>query len=1142
MGFPSAEDAPQLVHNAGVMRNWREHQEMSRTICRGKPGRGNEEHKHVIRGTNNSDVQPDDSKQAPGDVIPIWARQLTAGASHRKRRLTGVVIEDAIFTGGIYFVMNDAIGDLIKVGVYNIPNASAAVARQFFQCGQSVTIMEPYLKVGMDGLAFVRVDNPTTNVLTDSHLLPGRDAAAWQLEGKQLFAAHMAAAAFECWSRALSFAAASSPVATLLTNRAAALLRSEQPAEAARDCFVALSIDPWQVKAAGRLVKALSDLDLKEVARPYAFGFAERWPQLKSQLQNHLQGARPAEWERASAETLWWETEVVSKVLFIQPAAERTDATWDQLKASGNDLFRSASFDAAVKVYSRALACVEGVDVLVKLLCNRAAAAMQDENHLSALTNATVALVLDPSDVKSWYRRASALHKLDMNETGLAACKQATRLLEVQGKDNLAFEHLIKAMTKVEKTRQSSPAKISTAEQNKMLKELHDQVTSKNTMGTQELSRFNLMLSMIPEKDQIKVFGRKIPPMPSFHFEIAKHRGWPKGVDVQWAKKYLHFVFEQCRSLPYSMQLAFSAEKFEFSPEDVLKRANRQPNRVKWLCSKGLKIGDIMPEDVIGRIEYPYFLRQPFTNQAYRKELLSLGTVHVAVGFVDLGVLLSCELCDAPKSRAGPLRFVGIELSCFAVAKSLAIWQMTKDAANGNTSAAAILQVWFSSTWHPSTEDAFRTAVRAVRSQGDKMYGGNENVSRLLEHWAASKGVSLKRARAQWAETVTRNGSGIANMKHLDDRLDMAAYELTGDVFVGESSQLTGSICWWDCPDGTPANETDQTFFSATDPRCVLEERSPKQSFFHAAEAFLLRRVTKMIARAGSGVITVEAKIGNVKELVSQIAALKPWTMTWSNVSDYYKTSEFHSIARACSINGDTMHFAYSMNWSQDVAGSHIMDYNDAEQRKAMFEVGHKALDALYQGVNFNSAFRYPPPENPMNIADMALTQFWHREWIGHFFGIARRDGPCQVGNVEPAIFNPLSKTGRTTILFTFTYDPEINLNAQVHGVEQWSSHVSSMSVEKLKDTISWLKEEEEKGMDGNFLSAADSSFYDQIPARMEETKKRLASLQAPINKLGLASRPRARPHAHVHHSTHACVLCTYAPACNRDPLSMLKC
>ena len=50
-------------------------------------------------------------------------------------------------------------------------------------------------------------------------------------------------------------------------------------------------------------------------------------------------------------------------------------------------------------------------------------------------------------------------------------------------------------------------------------------------------------------------------------------------------------------------------------------------------------------ESNIRRIEYPYFLRQPFTNQAYRKELLSLGTVHVAVGFVDLGVLLSCELC-----------------------------------------------------------------------------------------------------------------------------------------------------------------------------------------------------------------------------------------------------------------------------------------------------------------------------------------------------------------------------------------------------------------------------------------------------------------------------------------------------------------
>ena len=249
-------------------------------------------------------------------------------------------------------------------------------------------------------------------------------------------------------------------------------------------------------------------------------------------------------------------------------------------------------------------------------------------------------------------------------------------------------------------------------------------------------------------------------------------------------------------------------------------------------------------------------------------------------------------------------------------------------------------------------------------------------------------------------------------------------------MFVGESSQLTGSICWWDCPDGTPPNQFDQTFLSATNMLLVLEERASKQSFFRAAEEYLLRGVAKMIEWARSGAVTVEAKIGIVSELSPQIAALNPWTMTWSNVSDYYKTSEFHSIARACSRNGDSMHFAYSMNWIADVAGSQIIDY-DAKQRKEIFRVGYETMDILYQGTHFESVFRFPPPGTPMNIASYALAMRWHGVWIDNFFEIARREGPCQVGNVENAVFNPLSTTGNTTLFFTFTYDPEIKLKPQ---------------------------------------------------------------------------------------------------------------
>jgi len=329
-------------------------------------------------------------------------------------------------------------------------------------------------------------------------------------------------------------------------------------------------------------------------------------------------------------------------------------------------------------------------------------------------------------------------------------------------------------------------------------------------------------------------------------------------------------------------------------------------------------------------------------------------------------------------------------------------------------------------------------------------------------------------------------------MKQLDDRLDLAAYELTGDVFVGDSAQLTGSICWWDCPDGTPANQFDQTFLSAVNVAIVLRERSPRQSFFHAAESFLLRRIAKLITWAGSGAITVEVLIGNVSELVPQIAALNPWTITWSNVSDYYKTSEFHSIARACSVNGDTLHFAYSMNWSTDVAGSHIIDYA-AVNRKELFETGYKAMEKLYHGLDFKGVFRYPPPENPMNIADQALAMLWHRKWIDNFFTNARHDGPCQVGNVELATVNPLTSTGNNTLFFTFTYDPEISLNPREQGEDSFLSRVSTMSVKELTDMIRVLSHEEEKmRISGDILSAAERMHFDQIPLMIDEMKKRL--------------------------------------------------
>eukprot|EP00913_Durusdinium_trenchii_P022015 g20688.t1 len=67
-------------------------------------------------------------------------------------------------------------------------------------------------------------------------------------------------------------------------------------------------------------------------------------------------------------------------------------------------------------------------------------------------------------------------------------------------------------------------------------------------------------------------------------------------------------------------------------------------------------------------------------------------------------------------------------------------------------------------------------------------------------------------------------------------------------------------------------------------------------------------------------------------EIVPWIARQHPWTMSWSNVLDYMPPQKFHQLARMCSLQGDTIHYGYSMNWICEVYGSCIMDYDKQPQ------------------------------------------------------------------------------------------------------------------------------------------------------------------------------------------------------------------
>lgn len=1026
MGFPVRPDPGQRVRNDNVMENYRQHQATSEMLA-GQARKTGSEHCVVANWSSADDTLSGCALNvSENKLCCILVTQMQLGKVHHGAVLHGKVVADAIYTGGVYFVVEDAAGDLVKVGVYNDTRSTHATAARMFRTGQTVSIAEPYYKLGSEGQPFVRVNKPTS--IKNDGSTPGPDADAWDQQAKQALRTDKAKAAYTCWTLALKREVATQATGVLLTNRAAAYLQSGKYGEAARDCMAALCVDPTSAKAGFRLVQALSGLEMHGTASQYARSFEQRWPDISASFKPYTRGRGRANEEQAALDSMWWEADAVMQTLTRQACGTERgqDSTWEDLKTRGNERFRTGDFDGAVKLYSEAMEAVHNKHELGRLLCNRAAAATHEGNFACAVVDATAALVLDPGHGKSWYRRALALCELGLFEKAAVACKHGLRVLREQGMNASDFEALERKICEQRTRAPKKQDKTSTAQHKGRLEAHVNMVKCKDVMDREQLAALNAVFASMGMTGIADELGMKPPALPAFHLEVKKHSAWPKGVDVKWAKEYLSFCFQQSRFLPHTLESQICHPSYTVPTPHLAKRANRSTRRLEWLCSVSARAGDIMPEDPLERLTYFESSRRAFSNQSYRAEILTRGTVHVAVGFVDLGVLLCCKFAQGGDARAGALEFVGVELSVFAVAKSLVVWQMAADAGGNLEAATAILQVWFSATWNLGTVDAFRHAVAAVRENSAAMYGDNDAVSALLEHWAQCKGVPLKHARAQWAETVTLDGCNIGHLVHKTDRLRMIAYELTGDVFVDVASELTGSICWWDCPDGTPPSEHDQTFFSVLDLSKVMEEAAGEQGLFPACEEFLRRRVRNLIARAAAGEVVVRAMVGNVEALVPQIAALHPCTMSWSNVSDYFQQSQFHAIARACSVHGNTVHFAYTMNWTTDVMGAYVIDFHDAEERRAIIAQGYQMLQKVYQVHGLQRTFRLPPPENPMNIADYTLVFVWYKKWVDTFLAAARHAGAVNPGNAEPVVYNPLTKTGNTTVFLVWTYDEDV--------------------------------------------------------------------------------------------------------------------
>jgi len=557
-----------------------------------------------------------------------------------------------------------------------------------------------------------------------------------------------------------------------------------------------------------------------------------------------------------------------------------------------------------------------------------------------------------------------------------------------------------------------------------------------------------MMMSSFNEQMQMELYGRRIPVLPDFRIELVEEGGYPEGVDEVWAHDHLSISYENAAASPHVKEMSFIRPKYEPHPSEAAKRLGRPTvDKLQWYYSSRA-VGDIYTdrEDHV----YPGSVRHNYSNQGYRRYLLHQGKTHVAVGFVDLGILFESDICpggDWDEAQPQPLHFIGVERSAFSVAKTHVIWEMIRECAIWELlrddldvpdckvpgSIDSVLQVWFSSTWTSFTEHLVK-AVFETLCQPERQY--HKEVRQTLEHWKRAPTMSLKQARKAHIERISKGRSSIGKMKMRKDRMAIACYELTGDFAVGETPTC-GNILMFDCPDFTPPPAKDESVFAAFNFHEVMKiaiGSSPALSIIQAAEEYARRRMKKLVYWCQTNMISVDFICSTFESSIDFIASKQPWTMSWSNIVDYVRYDKFHDAARKCSRHGDTIHFAYSMNWSTDVFGTCLFDFRGPEcahRRKQILDESTEDLVEIFGKSGWDERFSLPLRQNPLDWTKILLQPRHCEKWvITHFLAHGRKSGqPCKVGQFHHAMLCPLAATGSGSIYFAWTHDPDIKFD-----------------------------------------------------------------------------------------------------------------
>lgn len=406
-------------------------------------------------------------------------------------------------------------------------------------------------------------------------------------------------------------------------------------------------------------------------------------------------------------------------------------------------------------------------------------------------------------------------------------------------------------------------------------------------------------------------------------------------------------------------------------------------------CFASLQLGDLLPEQAKWHDFHTF--RTNFSNSPPSKMSMRANGTYIGVGVNDLRLLLDASI----EEGAVGMRFVGIDLNDFAVARSLVITAMLR---NSDIPVTHILQVWYSSTWSWETVSSFKQTLSVMEFPKE-----SSRVKQLLEFWKSAEAPDLRSSRQKWlnyfvSEERKWDACTVASFTRLQDRLAACKYFITGEVCDGKRERPeVGSITMWAVPLDLdyllPLHNADSIFATMN-----LEDFLP----VHAEAADIVQLFVKDVLKKlnfvrkllldGKLEIEIwqeEVVLANC-QVIKRISALSPAGISWSNILDYTDVASFHSLAIRCSAaNHSTMHYAYSMEWVKDVYGIPLSDWCRGRQlmRASMLAELERgpSLQTFAAQTQMKDFLALPGFGCPSRIWMYVTAMYLHPSWVARF-------------------------------------------------------------------------------------------------------------------------------------------------------------